>query len=358
MKKFVTLFYKIEDVHFYKDIGMIPYHMKKLFHYDSYIACSKINSKINNKKYKNIKIDEIKCIFNNEFLDSLIYILKKSKQIDILNLYHYRRKTLIFIFLYKLLNKNGKVYLKLDGESLNKSKNMKSIYKYILKKCTIISTEVYSSYNELKNKFNFNNFEYIPNGAYIPKIIDDKKENIICFSGRIGSPEKSVNTLVEAFIKIYNKVNDWRLYLVGPMTDEFKNYLDNKYKEYSGLKEKIIVVGNIEDREVLFKIYNKSKIFCLPSLNESFGISAIEAMSQGCYLVLSDFISSNDLTYNEKLGTIFRKSDVEDLSEKLFSLCKKDNIYFENKANKLKKYYRDVFDYGVNCKKIDEKLKI
>ncbi len=357
MKKFVTLFYGFEDIHFYKDVGMIPYEMKRIYGYDSYIALreSKLNEDL--KVWKYLKKSSIKCRFKNEFWDTLLYLIKNSKKIDVLNLYHYKRRNLFYILLYKFINKSGKIYLKLDGNTLNR-KNINIFEKYVLEMCDIISTEIYSNYIDLKNKLKLDKVIYFPNGAYVPKEnISVNKENIICFSGRIGAKEKSVETLIEAYIKKYNDLGDWYLYLVGPTTKEFEMYLNEKIKHNNVLKKKIIVLGNIESRTKLFEIYKKCKVFCLPSLFESFGISAVEAMSQGCYLLLSNFESALELTNNESLGRIFETKNVDDLSKKLIEICKKDKYFFECKEEELREYYYKIFDYEINCRKIHEKLK-
>ena len=47
-------------------------------------------------------------------IGSIIYLLKNAKKIDWLNLYHAGQRTLCFSWIYKTLNSDGKIYLKLD----------------------------------------------------------------------------------------------------------------------------------------------------------------------------------------------------------------------------------------------------
>ena len=96
--------------------------------------------------------------------------------------------------------------------------------------------------------------------------------------------------LLEAFGKA--NIKDWKLVFVGPIENEFDKRVERIIVKYPNLKNQIELVGNVEDREELYEYYNRSKICCLTSPFESFGITFIEAMYFGNYVIGTTGMSS------------------------------------------------------------------
>ena len=98
------------------------------------------------------------------------------------------------------------------------------------------------------------------------------------------SPHKNLATLVEAFEKICSlHAGEIKLVLVGDYKDDpfFSAYpaLKKQIAEL-GLEGKIIFTGFIPDED-LARLYNAATLLVFPSLEEGFGLPAIEAMSCG-----------------------------------------------------------------------------
>lgn len=116
--------------------------------------------------------------------------------------------------------------------------------------------------------------KYLPNGFFydvgsIAKNIE--KGKIILTVGRLGTYQKNTEMLVNAFFAIdKEKISDWKLFLIGPMTDEFKVWLDKKIGINEFYKDKIVITGNIADKEKLYEMYSRASIFVLPSRFEGF----------------------------------------------------------------------------------------
>src|ERR1039458_1942194 len=122
-KNYVCIFPGLLNYHLIKDVGLLPYIMGKYFNYNSYILT------YNNDNYNLLK-DELKGEylnliflekkFNTETRDVIYYLLKNSKDIDVLQSFNLHDTLGLFIYflIYKMLNRNGKAYVKLDADDL------------------------------------------------------------------------------------------------------------------------------------------------------------------------------------------------------------------------------------------------
>lgn len=178
---------------------------------------------------------------------------------------------------------------------------------------------------------------FIPNGVNKPEIkganiIKDKfnlsKDSYILFLGRIV-PEKGIHYLIEA----YNKTNtDKKLVIAGGSsdTDTYFNELKEKAKD----NKNIIFTGFVQGEE-LEELYSNAYIYVLPSDLEGMPLSLLEAMSYKNCCLTSDIPECK--TVMDDKGVTFKKSDVNDLKEKLQYLV--DNV------DKVNKYKSEVQDY-------------
>lgn len=178
---------------------------------------------------------------------------------------------------------------------------------------------------------------FIPNGVNKPEIKDaniikDKfnlaKDSYILFLGRLV-PEKGIHYLIEA----YNKINtDKKLVIAGGSsdTDTYFNELKEKAKDNTN----IIFTGFVQGEE-LEELYSNAYIYVLPSDLEGMPLSLLEAMSYKNCCLTSDIPECK--TVMDDKGVTFKKSDVNDLKEKLQYLV--DNV------DKVNKYKSEAQDY-------------
>ena len=132
-------------------------------------------------------------------------------------------------------------------------------------------------------------------------------ERFLLYVGGI-SPHKNLNTLIDAFKQIVDSGIDdkLKLVLVGDYKDDpfFSAYpsLKAKVSELE-LTDKVIFTGFISDEDLAY-LYNAATLLVFPSLEEGFGLPAIEAMSCG-----TPVAASKTGSLPEVLGSVGRYFD-------------------------------------------------
>ena len=195
---------------------------------------------------------------------------------------------------------------------------------------------------------------FIPNGVNRPEIrkaelITDKfgltKDSYILFLGRLV-PEKGIRYLVEAF---KNVKTEKKLVIAGGSsdTDSFMKEL----KELAKDDKRIIFTGFVQG-QMLEELYSNAYIYTLPSDLEGMPLSLLEAMSYGNCCLVSDIQECTEVVEDKAL--IFKKSNVQDLQNKLQEAC--------DRTEKVMELKQQVADYI--CKKynwddvVEETLKL
>lgn len=347
-KTFVTLF-NCENVHLIKDVGLIPYGMNKYFSYESFIASynngeySYLNSEI-----EGVKIFYIKKITGNYAFDSCIWLIKNANKIDVLNLYHQGYITFIRSVIYKIFNRKGKIFYKLDGGKLYRQINSglrKWVYKKTMHMANLVSSEIEKQSRLLEKEWG-EKVVFIPNpvhSRYIVQNIDyAKRKNIILTVGRLGSEQKATDVLLEAFAKVAKSINYDLVCVGGIETKEcnFIEYIDKYFLKYPHLKNRIIFTGNVSDRNELMSYYRNAKIFAFPSRYESYGMALSEAICNGDFLIVSNIPSSKEMSYNFKYVGVHEVDSVDGLAEELKKWCSVENeTVIESHAKKLFNQY-------------------
>lgn len=163
--------------------------------------------------------------------------------------------------------------------------------------------------------------QFIPNGVNRPKIREADliteqfgltKDSYILFLGRLV-PEKGIRYLIEAFKE--SKI-DKKMVIAGGSsdTDSFMKELKDLAKD----DDRIIFTGFVQG-QMLDELYSNAYIYTLPSDLEGMPLSLLEAMSYGNCCLVSDIPECAEVVEDKAL--IFKKSDVEDLREKLQDAC-------------------------------------
>lgn len=331
-KRFYTLYQTKDGIDLLKDQGMVPYYMGKLGYESHFISFIKPDPQdIFQKEVPELILDTLED--NGKlpkyppllmaYKDVFRFIYQNRKQIDIFNPYYIKHSILYGMF-YKLVRSKGLLYVKLDMDPIQCERELKQPFnfirkfvygcylKYIVDKITVEST---TGEKFLQKHYNIDGSKllYIPNGiddrylAHVPVEPFDKKENIILTVGRIGTFQKNTEMLLAACKRICWR-DDWKLYVVGPCTEEFKEKIVEFYRE-TNLQDRVVFIGSIYDKRELSRLYNRAKIFCLTSRYESFGIVCVEAQSYGEYFISTPIVTANDFIPNEKVGKIVNTAD-------------------------------------------------
>ena len=141
----------------------------------------------------------------------------------------------------------------------------------------------------------------------------------ICIVSRLTA-EKGVHYLIDA----YNRIKtDKKLVIAGDTsdTDEYVALLRQKAEG----NPNILFTGFISG-DTLTELYSNAYLVTLPSDIEGMSLSLLEALAYGNAVLCSD-IPENTLVTEDK-AIHFRKSDVDDLADKLQMLC--DDKVFVN----------------------------
>lgn len=151
-----------------------------------------------------------------------------------------------------------------------------------------------------------------------------KYEEYILFLARLV-PEKGVRYLIEA----YKSVNtEKKLVIAGGAsdTDDFANEL----KKLAEDDKRIIFTGFVQG-QILEELYSNCYLYTLPSNLEGMPLSLLEAMSYGRCCIISDIEECTSVAENHAI--VFRKSDIEDLKEKIQYACDNPDVVHEYSSN-------------------------
>jgi glycosyltransferase involved in cell wall biosynthesis len=148
-------------------------------------------------------------------------------------------------------------------------------------------------------------------------VVEDRVEHrqaegnkpIFLFVGRL-SAEKGINTLVDAFKQLKERVTDAELRLVGtgPLSEQLKQQVAS-----AGLSNSVKFLGSLQDAP-LSREYFSATCMVLPSTREPWGLVTNEALSHGCPVVVSDSCGCvPELVVEGVSGYSFQAGDVAGL---------------------------------------------
>jgi glycosyltransferase involved in cell wall biosynthesis len=138
----------------------------------------------------------------------------------------------------------------------------------------------------------------------------DPEEILILFTGKFNS-NKNVLLLLKAFVEI-NLANTHLLFVGGGILEQSLIKAAKKHPN--------VHVVPFQNQQIIPAYYQACDLFCLPSKNESWGLSINEAMACGKAVLVSDQCGAATDLINRKSGKIFKSNDVEDLKTKLKDL--------------------------------------
>lgn len=136
----------------------------------------------------------------------------------------------------------------------------------------------------------------------------DGDARIVTFLGRI-SKIKGVDLLVESFKRTAAAFPDAHLIIAGP-DDEGIRFPLTRMVADAGMSSRVSFIGPVAgaDKRALLQ---RSNVVVLPSLGESFGIAAGEAMAVGCPVVVSPGVAINDVVQATGAGLVAEREPAE-----------------------------------------------
>lgn len=224
---------------------------------------------------------------------------------------------------------------KLEKELLYKAKYVLAPNKEIL--------DIYAS---------FLNPEAIIKICRFPTIVDEAIDNtvnismdnnnlIITCAGRVEN-RKGQQILLEALEKFCSTdVIPWHLYLIGPDTPKNNGtYIQWLKKNMSfELKRKVTFTGALEHSHVI-KYFASSYLVVVPSLFESFGYVATEALSQGIPVVASCTGGLKDIIIDKFNGILVEPGNPKQLGNTIYKLLTDKTLYLQLRENTYKDFLK------------------
>ena len=183
---------------------------------------------------------------------------------------------------------------------------------------------------------------YIPNSI---ETIPDKKSELtekrLISVGRL-SKEKGYIDLLKLYKKLIKDYPDWKLDIVG---DGVERENLEEFISKNNLEEKVTLHG-FQGKEYIDKLLNKSSIYIMTSLTESFGIVLIEAMSHGVPCIAYDSAEgAKEIINSGENGYLIKNRNMEAMITKIEDLIrnKEERIRIGKQArDSVKKYTSDI----------------
>lgn len=249
---------------------------------------------------------------------TMIYYIKNSDALTIIS------SRILFT---KLLSKYGhKNAIKIAQEHRHHNNDKKYI-KTLIKACKKIdylmpvSKELTDDYSKLVS--NKTKCVFIPHAInYIPKKTSKLTSKSIISIGRL-SKEKGYLDLIEVFKLINEEHPDWHLDIVGD--GDQRGNIENKINQLH-LNKKVTLHG-FKDKEYIYKLLNKSSIYLMASLEESFGIVLLEAQAFGLpCLAFSSAQGAKEIIKDNINGYIIKNRNFDEMKSKTSKLIDNYNL--------------------------------
>ncbi len=190
----------------------------------------------------------------------------------------------------------------------------------------------YTSFPSEKIKVIYQGFENISQ-EFIDKKATVKKYKLdfpyILYVGTI-EPRKNINILIKAFQNVSRQNNNLKLVLAGSKGWLFKEIIE----EINKIVDKIVMLEGVT-REELSVLYSNAELFVYPSLYEGFGLPPLEAMANGCPVIVSNSTSLPEVVGDA--GLYFNPGEINELEQRINQLLTDESLKSKLKEKGFKK---------------------
>lgn len=182
-------------------------------------------------------------------------------------------------------------------------------------------------------RFTSLDFNAATNSFYVPLIVSENSaaqvrhyttEGVprLLFVGKFTMSRKMHFLMLDALKEVL-RTTPVTLTLVGFATPESQEYLQriSEYAKDLGIADRVHIVTNVDPRE-MDSVYLQHDLFVLPSIDEPFSISPLEAMSYGLPVVVTDTNGARGCIDNGKDGLVVTSGDSRSLVAAILFFCK------------------------------------
>jgi len=144
----------------------------------------------------------------------------------------------------------------------------------------------------------------------------------IAYVGRLVR-YKRVDDLLHALVDVKRHVPDVQLKIVGSGPD---SELLHAMTARLGLEKQVEFLGFVQKHRDVLETMVRSRVVCLPSAVEGFGMAVIESMACGTPVVASSLAPIREVTRGGQGGLLFSCGNVAELAAKLTTMLTDDTV--------------------------------
>ena len=264
--------------------------------------------------------------------------IKKIKEYDFVIIYEYSTLSAMKLMLKCIANKVP-YFINCDGAIIHSNFLKDKIKKFFIKRAYVClangksAEQYFLKYGAKNENIYFHNFSSLHKKDILDKPISMEaktklkkdlgikyKRNFISVGSFIK--RKGFDLIIEALKNSKNKQNNDIGFTIIGEGEELENY-KQKIKEY---KIRNITFISFKTKMELFKYYDASEVFVLPTREDIWGLVINEAMARGLPVITTDkCVAGLELIDNEINGNIFKNESVNELSELIEKYSKKSN---------------------------------
>ena len=326
-----------------------------------YIICPRFKIKVNEFKYKNVKIMRLSSIpayfyedfrFTSPFIDKNLLKLLEKEKIDLIHFHTPLPLGIQAISISKILKIpligtfhtlfSDPQYLKNVGMNFKIAEKIAWEYaKLYYNRCDLIICPTEAIKKELLSKKFKQPIKAISNGidlSIFRKNKQNKKrgeyieddEKLILYFGRIAHG-KNMNYLIDCFNIVLKKLPKTKLLIIGggPQLKELK-----KYVESLNIQNKIIFTGAIPHNKLLkSSIISSCDLFVTASTTETQSLTILEAQASGLPCIGINERGVKNVIKNNKTGILVKNNDKIGFAKAIIKLLTNKRIYNQMKKN-------------------------
>lgn len=269
------------------------------------------------------------------YSDGVLRELFNREEIDVIHINGFASFSVVQCFWYAMKSKKKIVYTAHwhPFEYLNHPFRAKAFFYFFLKPLVKRYANAVVTINNEDTAF-FKSFH--SNVIQIPHWIEESKPafegdvkkdpRMILFVGRFNDPNKGAEHL------FHLPKGKYDIHCVGPCN--------------GGLRSDMTSHVNISDEE-LSKLYQKASLLVVPSRYEAFSYVALEALSYGTPVLLSDRVRIGDYLVNIKGVSVFKYGDNKEFYERVDQMMgcevEREKVLNRFDINRVQNMYRNLF---------------
>lgn len=279
------------------------------------------------KEYIQEDLDEKISIFGSGGLNKAIQLLRayflakrliKTHKFDIISV----QDQYYLAFLGLILAKKYQIALELQIHGFEKFSGLrKLIANFVIKRADGVRVVSQRLRKKLISEFKVDSkkitvvpifFKPTANNCHQPK---NKNRFVFLTVSRLV-PVKNIEMQIRAMQEIVKKNYNIELWIAG----------DGPLRENYKLQNNVKLLGWIDDKEELDKIYAQADCFLLTSNSEGWGMAVVDAASHGLPIIMTDVGLAGELIYDDESGLIIPVGDQKALETAMIKILEDESL--------------------------------